>query len=287
MNTRERLMLIAAIVLLGAVCFKFVIYDPHEAAYTQLVQARDAAGAELRRNQQIMARSDQVHQEYNRLTAFIATVEAKLPAGKDIPALLTSMEQFTKRLGMSLDSIQPGALVPVTQDQGAGGKGTPPAAAPGGAGAKAVPYSKMEVRLSLTGTFDQVVQYLRDLRDFPRLIIVDNVSLAPKQLPRLNVNLTTEIYTLGSTGGTQGGTSPGSAPGRVAPAPTHVAPTGGAPGAAPASTPAPGPRSGAPGPTPGRGAPTTSPGAPAPAHVSDTGPSRVAADPPQLAGGGH
>ncbi len=166
MNARERLLLIAAIILLGGVCFKFVIYDHQQAAHASLVEARDAAAAELARNQRILARADKVHAEYDRLTTFIATVEAKLPTSKEIPSLLTAMEQFTHRLGIGLESFQPGSLQPVTStgapanpssgaagQAGTAGGGASSGEAPG----KAVPYSRMQVSLTLTGTFAQVV----------------------------------------------------------------------------------------------------------------------------------
>ncbi len=211
MNARERFLLIGAIVLLGAVCFKFLIYDPQQAAHASLVEARDAAVAELARNERILARADKVRAEYDRLRAFIATVEAKLPTTKEIPALLTRMEQFTKRLGITLDSVRPGQLEPVTSSSApataASGTATPAGQA-GGSGApnaaKSVPYSRMQVSLSITGTFAQVVQYLKELREFPRLVVVDSISLSPQTLPQLNATLTTQIYTLGS-GSASGG----------------------------------------------------------------------------------
>ncbi len=243
MNARERLLLIAAIILLGGVCFKFVIYDHQQAAHASLVEARDAAAAELARNQRILARADKVHAEYDRLTTFIATVEAKLPTSKEIPSLLTAMEQFTHRLGIGLESFQPGSLQPVTStgapanpssgaagQAGTAGGGASSGEAPG----KAVPYSRMQVSLTLTGTFAQVVEYLRELRGFPRLIVVESIALSPQTLPRLSASLTTEIYTLSPTPGASSGT-PGGAQGKPA-APSSGAPGGGSPAAAPAET---------------------------------------------------
>jgi Tfp pilus assembly protein PilO len=60
------------------------------------------------------------------------------------------------------------------------------------------------VDIQLTGTFAQVVEYLKELRNFPRLIIVDSVALTPQTLPKLGVTIRAEIYTLGTgeTGGT-------------------------------------------------------------------------------------
>ncbi len=231
MTARDRLFLIAAIVLLGAVCFKFLIYDPHQASHAVLVQARDAAAAELAREQQVLARAEKVRAEYARLQAFIATVEAKLPTAKEVPALLTTMERFTRRLGIKLNSFVPGALTAVTDTQAARGAPAPGSPAATEAGAKTVPYSQMPVSLSITGTFAQVKQYLHDLRDLPRLIIVDSVSLTPQTLPRLGIGLSAEIYTIGT---------PGNVPVTMGsgPAATPSSAPAGAPAVAPASPPA-------------------------------------------------
>jgi len=206
MNRRERLMLMAAIVLLGGIVFKFLIYDPQQAQYETLVAARDAAAGELARDEQIVARAQQARSEYERLRSHIAAVEQKLPQRKEIPALLTAMEGFTHRVGVDFVSIRPGPLTAVSapaaggQAVPAGSRTTPPTARQAGAG-RALPYSSMPVDLSIAGTFAQTVEYLRELRNFPRLVIVNSVSLSPQHAPKLGVTIKAEIYTAGTPPG--------------------------------------------------------------------------------------
>lgn len=197
MNPRERSLLMIGIVMLGLVAFKFLIYDPQQAQYNALVQARDSARAELTKDQQVLARGEQVRQEYARLSAFVKTMEAKLPSTKEIPALLTSMEQYTHRVGVGLERFHPGSLQIV--QAGAGNAAPTPQSAASGP-ASTLPYSKMEVDLSLTGSFAQTMTYLRDLRGLPRLVIVNGVTMAPGKLPQLGVGITAEIYILGTQG---------------------------------------------------------------------------------------
>jgi Tfp pilus assembly protein PilO len=211
MSRRERFMLIAAIVLLGGIVFKFLIYDPQEAEHTTLLAARDAVASELARDEAIAARAPEARAEYARLSASIAMVELKLPQRKEIPALLTRMERFTGQVGMTFESIRPGQLTPVaavaapqaqTQPQAAAVR-KPGAVVPASAGSPA--YSSMPVDLTVSGTFAQTVAYLRGLRDFPRLIIVNAVSLTPEVLPKLGVTIHAQIYTLGGPPGQAGG----------------------------------------------------------------------------------
>jgi len=201
-NRRERLMLIVAIVLLGGIVFKFLIYDPQQAEYTSLLASRDAAASELARDRQIVARAEEAHQEYDRLRGYIAAVEQRLPRRKEIPALLTAMERFTKQVGVTFMSIRPGSLTAVVQAPAAGHDA---AARPGTAKAeRATAYSSMPVDIQLSGTFAQTVEYLKELRNFPRLIIVDSIALTPQTLPKLGVTVRAEIYTLGTPGQTGG-----------------------------------------------------------------------------------
>ena len=214
MNRRERLMLMVAIVLLGGIVFKFLIHDPKQAEYDTLVVARDAAASELARDQQVVARAEKERAEYERLRAHIAEVERKLPQRKEIPGLLTAMEQLTKKVGVTFSSIKPGPLsavapAPTTQGsatQGSAAQGSAAQAGQTPAKTAAAMYSSMPVDLVLGGTFAQTLEYLRDLRSFPRLLIVDSVSLSPQGPPNLGVTIHAEIYTLGASQAPTGGT---------------------------------------------------------------------------------
>ena len=210
MNRRERLMLMIGIVLLGGIVFKFLIHDPQEAQYETLVSDRDAAATELAKDEQIIARADQARQEYERVRAHIAAVEQKLPDRKEIPALLTTMEQFTEKVGVTFQSIKPGPLTPVAapgaQPNGAAGQAQAGKTPQGQARGHVLAYSSMPVDISLTGTFAQAVEYLRELKTLPRLVIVNAVALSPQGPPKLGVTIRAEIYTLGTPAGQTGGT---------------------------------------------------------------------------------
>lgn len=242
MNRRERVLLMLAIVVLGGIVFKFLIHDPQQSQYEGLVAARDAAQSELDRDERIVARAAQARAEYERMKSFIAAVEQKMPQRKEIPALLTAMEQFTHHVGVTFESIHPGSLTAITVTPS--GQPTQPAPAPGttrkpGSGpsdtqaGKPVPYSSMAVDIALRGTFAQTVQYLREIRNFPRLIIVDSVALTPSGFPHLGISIKAEIFTLGTPDqASEGQPGPLAMPGAsapAAPAPGAPAPTAPAP----------------------------------------------------------
>ena len=212
MNRRDRLLLMIAIVLLGGIVFKFLIHDPQQAEYNTLVTARDAAAGELARDQQIVARAQQAREEYERVRSHIATVEQRLPQRKEIPALLTAMEQFTKQVGVILQGIRPGPLTAVvapaaaTPAPASGGPGQAGASSGAARAGRQLAYSSMSVDISLAGTFAQTVDYLRNLKNIPRLVIVNSVSLSPSGgSSKLGVTIRAEIYTLGTPSVQTGG----------------------------------------------------------------------------------
>ena len=52
------------------------------------------------------------------------------------------------------------------------------------------------MKISVRGTFQQVVQYFHDLGSFPRLIVVNSIAVSPARLPQLIVSMDAEIYIL-------------------------------------------------------------------------------------------
>jgi len=193
-NSRERLMLIIGILLLGGVCLKFFVYDPQQVAYADLEQTRDSATTDLLRHQKIMLRSGQVRAQYRALAGQLATVEAKLPKDDEIPALLTEMEQFTTTRGLRIISISPGERQDPKADDAKAAAGSK--AAQTASTTKAAPYAKMPLKITVRGTFPEVVHYFHDLGNFPRLIVVDSIAVAPEKLPQLIVSMDAEIYIL-------------------------------------------------------------------------------------------
>lgn len=203
MSIRERVMLAGSIILLGVIVFYYLIYTPMSATYRQLAEQRDAATQELKNDEQILAGSAQVEAEYAGLSSSVKTMEARLPSTKEIPALLTGMEQLTKRIGVDFVSIRPSTPKPLevsTQAASRGGPGQAGAGAPAGAKPEAQHVQQMDIDLNITGTFGQTETYLRELQRFPRLITVQSITLSPQTAQagstKLGVSLHTDAYIL-------------------------------------------------------------------------------------------
>ncbi len=194
MTRRERVLLIVVGTLGVFLLFYFYIYAPRQAEYQRVTAQLAERRAQLERMEATARQITRLREEFARLQAFIADIEAKLPAQKDMPALLVQLERLTRSLGINLETIRPSQQ----QEQ------APPAPAPSGgptppAGAATAPtptYLKFPIGLTIQATYEQVVRLATEFNDFPRMIAIRNLTLLPKQLPVLNVTIDVETYVL-------------------------------------------------------------------------------------------
>ena len=187
MSRRERLILMVLGPLGILLIFYYFIYSPKQAEYQALRAQLEERRTQLERMEATARQLTRLREEYARLQAFIAEVEAKLPAEKEVPSLLVQLERLTRSLGVSLDSIRPsqvqssqpvpppGAAVPPPGAVPAPGGGAPPAP-----GAAAVPaYQRFPITLTVVGTYEQIVKLATELNAFPRMIAIRNLAFGP------------------------------------------------------------------------------------------------------------
>lgn len=194
MSRRERILLIAAAVVITSVVFFYYVYSPKQAEYASLTGELADRQNQLDRMQATARQVAQLEKEFTELQSFIASVEAKLPTEKEMPALLVQLERLTKSLGISLRSIKPSSLEAVTA-AGApapGGGGHAPAPPPPGAPT----YFRFPINLSVTASYAELLRLTNALQSFPRLIVIRRLTMAPKDVPDLSSDLDTETFVL-------------------------------------------------------------------------------------------
>lgn len=190
MSRRERILLIIGLVVVVGVGFFFYTYAPKQAEYQRLTETLSDRQSQLDRMEVTARQAARLETEYAELQGFIAAIEAKLPTGKEVPALLVQLERATRGIGINLQSIKPAALE--TAQEGSvpappGGAAPPPAA-----GA----YSRFPIKLTMVASYSQVLRLMDALQQFPRLILVKRLTVAPKTVPKLSVDLDVETYVL-------------------------------------------------------------------------------------------
>lgn len=199
MSRREQLLIIAGLAVVVVLGFYYLIYQPRTAEFQRLTAEREALQTRLEQMQAVAEQADQLERRYGELQAFIATIEAKLPTQKEIPALLVQLERLANQQRVNLQAIRPGALEAVSASaQAAQAGGTPSAPRAGAPAGQAKPeYYRFPIGLSFQATYNEYVSVLGALRDFPRLIAVTSVSMTPGgKLPELNVQVSSETYVL-------------------------------------------------------------------------------------------
>lgn len=203
MTRREQTLLTLAVVLALLVLFYVYGYQPKQTAYQELASRLAAKQEQLARMRTSIAQASRLEREYKQLQGFIARMEARLPTGKDIPALLVALEELTRKTEVDLGAVRTGQLQPAgASQQGAGGQKSPAQGE--------VRYSRMPLEITLYGSYSQIGVFLRELQDFPRLIAISRITIAPRTLPTLAVNLSGETFVLeggpkGSLQGAEGG----------------------------------------------------------------------------------
>ncbi len=202
MSRREQILLISALILVMAVGYYFLAYQPLRAANAQLTQDYEVAKKELDRLQAIAKQREQLEQKFAQLQGFISSVEAKLPTMKEVPTLLVQLERLAKTLSIKLQGFRPGALEPVSASAPApNAVGATPATGTTQAPKPAPVYYRFPIKLSVNANYSQVLQLMSQLRDFPRLIRVKKLGVSPKTLPELNLDVDIDTYVLPKEGG--------------------------------------------------------------------------------------
>lgn len=181
MTRTQRIILIVLGIVLILVVFNYLVYAPAQAEYQSLIARRDERQKERDRLRSIAQRQEALESEYDQLQATIPALEAKLPTEKDVPVLLVQLEQLANALRVDLSTISIGA---VQRGQAAQGQVA-------GAQVGTVPLG-----LSITATYQQLIELLAQLQDFPRLVAVNNLAVTPGTLPKLSVQIEAATYVL-------------------------------------------------------------------------------------------
>ncbi len=194
LRPREIFLLFAALLLLVVYGFYAFVYRPRTEEVRRLSEELDRTIAEHKRMADLVAQRPQVEQEFQRAATRLAELEAKLPAAREIPTLLVQLEDSVRQSRARITLVRPGPLQP------GGLSGATPA--PGASPAPEVQYQTFTVELGAEGTYEALVDFLQRLENFPRLVVLTDVRIAPAagqpsqglgQLLQMNVRATTYV----------------------------------------------------------------------------------------------
>ena len=216
---RNLLLLGTLIILVVLIGFYFLLLGPLRSDYAQKVEEKNNKQTQLNQIRQQVGNLEEVRRNSPEIERQLLELAKRIPEQPEIPTLLVQIEEVSRAAKVTQLSIDPGT----------------PEAPPGGGD-----FQRIPITMSFEGTYAQMEDWLRRVRDLARLVTINEVTYEPVQqgggtttsepgIERLlKVNVTAEVYTQSPGGSSVGSTGP------VAPAPpptlAPASPSGSAPG---------------------------------------------------------
>lgn len=198
-SLRERVLLLAAVLVVGFLALNALYFQPRAIERRQLreqIAALDATLSELARqagaikaraqddpDRENHARSRQLQTELTRLDGQLKALTVDLISPQDMAEVLR--ELLTRQGGVELVRLEnlPAVDLLPEAEQAAGKE----------AGTHISLY-RHPVRIVIAGTYLQALDYLRDLEQLPRKLFWDELEITVGEYPRAEISLT--VYTL-------------------------------------------------------------------------------------------
>ena len=174
----------------GGVAYFIYYYQPQQAVIAQKLQVIDKKKREVREIELTKRMLEETKEEIERLKSDIVRLEKFFPEEVFIPRVLVLVENLAMATHVEISFIRPSAAGaarrPTAAPSGAAAPApaTTPAAGEGEASAKLSFNEKSEYRTSeidfkVSGTFQNIYNFMNELSTFPKLVVVDRLTLTP------------------------------------------------------------------------------------------------------------
>jgi hypothetical protein len=200
LSSRERLMISLVIAALIGTMFYLFYWTPQTAERDRLQNSLAQQQAELNRLKVLADTREEKEREFQALSQRIDLIEAKLPPEREIPNLIRQLQATATEVGVKLNLLRPGQTQAGPPPPGGTPTASPPPAvtpAPGRPAAPAQPrYQLFRLDLAFEGTFSGLMALMARLEDFPRFVVMRQVSMSPGDLPVLRATINAETFVL-------------------------------------------------------------------------------------------
>ena len=149
----QRFLIVLLMMAVVAAGFYFLFYQGQLEEHERLIEQRDAAEVQLRKNQKIAANLPVYKAEYEKMQAQLEKALDELPLEKEIPNLLTSIGDLATEKGLEILRFQPQKEVP----QGF--------------------YAEVPVSLRLSGSYHQAASFFDAVSKLERIVNIQNLTL--------------------------------------------------------------------------------------------------------------
>jgi Tfp pilus assembly protein PilO len=196
---REQVLLWALGLVALVAAFAVFVYAPKTSEARALAAQLAAHHADADRLRQEARRQQELERDLGDLRKSVGAVEAKLPSAREIPPLILQLDELAGRSGVTVTSLKPGVLQPVTTPA------VPRDASPHPSQAsprQTVKYQKLAIDLETRGTFSSTLDFVRGLETFPHALAISNLQLTQASTgsggdpedPVLTLGVTATVY---------------------------------------------------------------------------------------------
>lgn len=211
LSARERILLSLVVAAVIGTLFYLFVWTPQTARRDELKTQLAQRQAELTRLEELARTREEKEREFQALSDRIRLVELKLPPEREIPRLIRQLQAAAAEIGVKMTLLRPGQtqqgqpIAPGGQTPPASPTAQTQAASPGRVQAAPAPqpqapagpqYNLFRLDLAFEGTYADLMAYLSRLEDFPRFIVLKQITMNPGELPRLRITIVAETYVL-------------------------------------------------------------------------------------------
>ncbi len=159
-NDRNLLILGALVILVLLIGFYFLLLGPLRSDYAQRVEEKNNKQSQLNQLQQQVSNLEEVRRNSPDTERQLLELAKRIPEQPEIPTLLVQIEEVSRAANVTQLSILPGT----------------PEAPPGGGD-----FQRIPITMSFEGTYAQMEDWLRRVRNLARLVTVNEVTYEPAQ----------------------------------------------------------------------------------------------------------
>lgn len=171
--TKQKLLILAAVVVIEAAALTWFLYVPKYKEHVQLKADLAKLQTEVEEKTRVANNLPRVKAEYEQLNRELAQALTELPNSKEIPSLLTSITTLGKNAGLDFLVFRPKAEV--IKDF----------------------YAEVPVDISVSGSYFSVANFFAAVANLPRIVNITNVAFS--DIRSVNNRMMTKVNCLATT----------------------------------------------------------------------------------------
>lgn len=167
-----------AVLLVVILVWFFVLFMPQSHKLSTLESQRTALQQNVLQDQIRLQTLRKESHHVGQIQAIDAKLKGYVPTTEGLYTYIQTISLAGNKAGITITSLQPGALVP----------------------ASGTAYSAIPIAAQVKGTYDDLVEFLNDIYNLPRLTDINSISITgggpgTDRSTQLNVNLNLVIFT--------------------------------------------------------------------------------------------